>query len=269
MPHRSYLRRTLALLIALLLTLSISACADPEDGAETTSPLPESTEESTAPADTPADTTPKKRVALTFDDGPQYYEDRTKAIVDELAKYGFTATFFVVGNRIPGGDALAYAVEKGCDVGIHGFTHTFYYDTCTDEQYRNEIEKTAAAIERAIPGYNVRLMRPVGGRISSDRLAASPYSVILWNVDSADWEYKYASGDSDATAAEKVNTIVENVMNTVSDGDIILMHDIYESTYDATVILLERLHAEGYEVVSVTELLGDSLAAGKKYTSAD
>lgn len=270
MTRISPFTRLLALLLALLFLLALPSCADPKPDGETTESTPETTEppETSAPADTPAPT-PKKRVALTFDDGPQHYEERTKAIVDELVKYGFSATFFVVGNRIPGGDALAYAVENGCDIGIHGFTHTFYYDTCTDEQYRNEIEKTAAAIERAIPGYKVRLMRPVGGRISSERLSDCPYSVILWNVDSADWEHKYASGDSAEVAAEKVNTIVENVMSTVTDGDVILMHDIYESTYDATVILLERLHAEGYEVVSVTELFGDSLVAGKKYMSAD
>ena len=110
-------------------------------------------------------------------------------------------------------------------------------------------------------------MRPVGGRITNERLSASPYSVILWNVDSEDWRYKYASGDSDTAAAEKVNKIVENVMNQVADGDIILMHDIYGSTYDATAIILERLYAEGYEVVTVSELLGSNMTSGRKYYS--
>ena len=188
--------------------------------------------------------------------------------MDELSKYGYTATFFVLGNRIPGGDALAYAVSKGCEIGIHGFTHEIYYDKCSDAEYKEEIEKTAAAIEKAIPGYNIRLMRPIGGRISDERLAASPYSIIFWSVDSADWEYKYASGDSDEVAAEKVNTIVDNIMNGLRDGDVILMHDIYQSTYDATLLLLERLHAEGYEVVTVSELFGDTLLPGVMYTRA-
>ena len=261
--------RAVALLLALFCLLSAVGCA--EGDGEGTEGLTESSASTSAPANIPSETepVPKKRVALTFDDGPQHYEERTKAIVDELTKYGYTATFFVVGNRIPGGDALSYAVERGCEIGIHGYTHTFYYDKCTDEQYRNELEKTAAAIERAVPGYKVRLMRPVGGRISDERLAASPYSVILWNVDSADWEHKYASGDSDATANAKVQTVVDNVMKTVSDGDVILMHDIYESTYDATVVLLERLYEEGYEVVTVSELFGDRLKPGEKYLSAD
>jgi hypothetical protein len=58
-------------------------------------------------------------------------------------------------------------------------------------------------------------------------------------------------------------------MSTVSDGDIILMHDIWSNTYDAVVILLQKLHAEGYEVVSVSELLGDSMKSGREYFSAD
>ena len=216
----------------------------------------------------PTSTQPqKKRVALTFDDGPNHYDNRTKNTVDELAKYGFRATFFVVGNRVSGGDTLEYAVAHGCEIGIHGFTHEKYYDECTDAEYQNELNHTLDAIHRRLPDYNVRLMRPPGGDISSDRLAACPYSVILWNVDSLDYHYTYKRGDSDDVCLEKVNTIVDNVMTTVSDGSIILMHDIYESTQDAVVLLLARLYAEGYEVVTVSELLGDSLAPGRIYYS--
>ena len=214
----------------------------------------------------------KKRVALTFDDGPQYANDgETVMLVDELAKYGFHATFFVIGNRIQNGSALSYAVEHGNEIGIHGFTHTqdsdHYYDTAPDEIYRNEIENTADAIQRAVPGYDIRLMRPVGGRISSERIAASPYSIIMWSVDSKDWAHTYHRDDTDEEAQERVDTIVENVMSSVSDGDIILMHDIYQSTYDAAVIILQRLYEEGYEVVTVSELFDGTLQAGQAYYS--
>ena len=218
--------------------------------------------------DVQVDATPKKRVAITFDDGPQYYNDQeTKKIVDELAKYGFTATFFVVGNRIPGGDALSYAVEKGNEIGIHAFTHSHYYDTCTDAVYKNELENTLKAIQKQIPGYEVKLMRPVGGRITEERAKSCPYAVIQWSVDSDDWNNKYVSGDTDEDTERKIETTVNNVMSTVSDGDIILLHDIWSNTYDATVILLAKLSEAGYEVVSVSELLGDELAAGKEYYS--
>lgn len=214
---------------------------------------------------------PKKRVALTFDDGPQHYEERTKALVDELAKYGFAATFFVVGNRISGGDAISYAVENGCEIGIHGYTHdsNHYYDTCTDERYEEELERTRQAILAEVPGYDIKLMRPIGGRITSARVRECPYAVIGWDVDSCDWENKYYSGISDEEAERRINTIVENVMSEVEDGSIVLLHDIYESTYDAAVIIIQRLYEAGYDLVTVSELLGDTLQSGTAYGGLD
>ncbi len=196
-----------------------------------------------------------KRVALTFDDGP--HNVWTTSIADELAKYGFHATFFVVGNRI-GGDGreyngsktVAYLYQNGHEIGIHGYTHTKYYNNCTDADYAYELGETVNAVKVYCPDYAPTLMRPIGGSISAERIAASPYSIIMWNVDSLDYQYK-------ADEAGNVDTIVENVMSSVGDGDIILMHDIYENTYEAVKIILQRLHAEGYEVVTVSELLGD------------
>jgi peptidoglycan/xylan/chitin deacetylase (PgdA/CDA1 family) len=224
--------------------------------------------------------TPKKRVAITFDDGPQYYNgEETRSIVDELAKYGFTATFFMVGNRIQSNDdLLPYIVQNGCEIGIHGYTHdtSAYYDSCSDETYEMEINRTAQAILAQIPDYEIKLMRPVGGRISYDRVNSSPYSVIMWSVDSDDWNNRYSASrcncDEDAGITcdycqKVVDTIVSNVMTQVSDGDIILLHDIYLSTYDATVVILKQLYEAGYEVVSVSELLGDQLEPGQKYYS--
>ncbi len=220
----------------------------------------------------PVSGTATKRVALTFDDGP--HNTRTKAIVDELDKYGFRATFFVVGNRVDGtayngAEALKYAADHKNEIGVHGYTHSYYYDTCDDTTYKNELQKTEDAIKKVVPNAKVRLMRPVGGRITGERLQNCKYSVIMWSVDSEDWKYKYKSGDTEEQMKEKVDTIVNNVMSQVSDGSIILMHDIYGSTYDATVEILKRLHEEGYEVVTVSELLGGDLAAGKKYSKKE
>ena len=255
----------------LALTLAVSSLASCKggDGPEGSSQSTPKNEE--GGGDVSVDAEPKKRVAITFDDGPQYYNDNeTRAIVDELAKYGFTATFFVVGNRISSyDDALTYAVANGNEIGIHGYTHDIFYDKCSDEEYNNEIQKTLNAIKRILPDYEVKTMRAVGGRITDERIAASPYAVINWSVDSDDWNNKYVSGDTDEDTARKIETTVNNVMNNVSDGDIILMHDIWSNTYDAVVIILQRLYEEGYEVVSVSELLGDSMQAGKEYFRAE
>ncbi len=210
----------------------------------------------------------KKQVALTFDDGP--HPQRTRQIVDELAQYGFHATFFVVGNRVDGTqmncqETLAYTLEQGNEIGIHGYTHTVYYNTCTNTEYFSEIDKTVAAVQDVASDYQILHMRPVGGYITNSRIAESPYSIIKWNVDSEDWKNTYRKGDSDEVCAQKINAIVENVMTNVSDGSIILMHDIYESTYDAVKIILKRLYDEGYEVVTVTELLGEKRQTGVEY----
>jgi peptidoglycan/xylan/chitin deacetylase (PgdA/CDA1 family) len=101
-------------------------------------------------------------------------------------------------------------------------------------------------------------MRPIGGAITSERVSSCDYSVILWSVDSLDYKNAFVEGG--------VENIVNNVMSDVEDGDIILMHDIYENTYEASKIILKRLYDEGYEVVTVSELLGSKLEAGQKYS---
>lgn len=208
-------------------------------------------------------TSGKKRVAITYDDGP--HNVRTKAIVDELAKYGYHATFFVVGNRVDGkayngAAAVQYAASKGNEIAIHAYTHNKYYDTCTSAEYKEEIESTYDAIKDVVPTAKVKLMRPVGGRITAERTQSSDYAVIMWSVDSNDWKYK-SEGDGN------VQTIVNNVMSQVQDGSIILMHDIYENTYLASKDILKQLNAQGYEVVTVSELLGNP-QSGVKYSKA-
>ena len=206
------------------------------------------------------ETEPKKRVALTFDDGPNH-QNKTKVVVDELAKYGFHATFFVVGNRIAGGDSVQYAAEHGNEIGIHGYTHQANYASCSNETYEYEIYQTLQAIQNLIPGYQVRVMRPVGGSISNARIAESEFAVINWSVDTLDWTLRSPAGD-----AESIEEIVNNALKNIEDGDIILMHDIYNNTYEATVILLARLNEMGFNVVTVSELLGEDLEPGRLHT---
>lgn len=209
-----------------------------------------------------------KRVALTFDDGP--HNVRTKAIVDELAKYGYRATFFVVGNRVDGNayngaDAVEYAYKHGNEIAVHGYTHAVYYHNCEQDRYERELSKTYDAIREVVPNAKVRLMRPIGGNITEERVASCPYSVIMWSVDSEDWKHK-GRGENGELAEQNINTIVENVMSQVKSGDIVLMHDIYENTYEAAKIIIRRLHEEGYQLVTVSELLGDDMRAGEKYS---
>ena len=203
-----------------------------------------------------------KYVAFTFDDGPS--STYTKKIVDKLASYGGRGTFFVVGNRLNSttGAAIKYAVNNGCEIGIHAYTHDYSYKTCSDIIYKQELSKTADAIHKYLPDYNITLMRPVGGAITSERVSSCEYAVINWNVDSNDWRYKKPSGDSG-----QINTIYNNIVKNVSNGDIILMHEIYKNSYEAFCKAADKLYKDGYRFVTVTELIGkNNLHAGKKYT---
>lgn len=258
--HKRFYRFTaffavIALLCAAFLCLSSCENESSDPPEVNTYPLPIGGQ----PSD-PDSSIPKKRVAMTFDDGPHTLY--TKQIANELERYGFTATFFVIGNRADGtaytdNNVLSFLAGKGQEIAIHGYTHDVYYHNCSEDTYNFELSKTHSVIKAQAPSADVKLMRPIGGNITKDRAAACPYSVIMWDVDSEDWRYKYRSGDTEEQKKQKLDTIVENVMSSVKDGSIILMHDIYESTYDATCIILERLNAEGYQVVSVSELLGD------------
>ena len=242
----------------------------------------ESTEDATITTETepietePAETeppAPKKRVAFTFDDGPAYdnsdFQRLTYKLVDKFAEYGGKATFFLVGNRInkTTGEAIAYAAQKGCEIGIHAYTHEYDFSKCDYSTFTSELESTKNAIEK-YSGKEVTLFRPPYGSITSSRASDSGYPIILWNVDSEDWRYK-SRADSE-TAQKNIQIIVDNILSKVEDGDIILMHEIYQNSYEATCLAIDALAAQGYEFVTVTELFGEgTLKAGKTYYNGD
>lgn len=248
----SLLWRILSLILAFSLVFSmIVSCEEKE---KKDFPFNDDSKENYVPAGNNSSSN-KKRVALTYDDGP--HNVYTTKIVDEIAKYGYSATFFVVGNRVDGdayngAESVKYAASKGNEIAIHAYTHNVYYtnDGENATKYKKEMEKTYQAIKDAVPNANVRLMRPTGGHITDKGISTCPYAVIQWGVDSNDWKYK-------SEGAENVETIVDNVMSSVKNGSIVLMHDIYKNTYLATVEILKQLHAQGYDVVTVSELLGN------------
>lgn len=257
---------TVILLVISLMILSVALLVGASDVSEQDASSGKKHREKVAEA--VEDTRPK--IAITFDDGP--HNGRTKQIVDELNKYGYHATFFVIGNRVDGTEyngreALQYAVANGNEIGIgiHGYTHQKYYNKCTEEEYQYELSATQNAINRAASDASVRLMRPPGGSITAERVTACPYSVVLWDIDSEDWKHK--SRENEEVTQENINAIVENVLSSAHEGGIILMHDIYENTFEATVLILKALNEQGYNVVSVSELLGDAQTPGRKYSS--
>ncbi len=197
-----------------------------------------------------------KLIALTFDDGP--HSAVTSRILDTLEKHGAKATFFIVGNRV---DSCKKVVKRahniGCEIGSHTWSHK-NLSKLTVSQMQEEMKKSADAIS-AVTGVPVKIMRPPEGGYNDTVKKNIQYPMIMWSVDSNDWKHRNAKKDYDA------------VMNTVFDGAIILMHDLYPATAEAVEKLIPDLMAKGYKFVTVSELMearGYTLQNGKTYSQA-
>jgi peptidoglycan/xylan/chitin deacetylase (PgdA/CDA1 family) len=187
-----------------------------------------------------------RAVALSFDDGPS--PDNTPFLLDLLAEHGAHATFFVVGEMIDGSEELLRRTAGlGHEIGNHTFTHPF---TIRIDRGRllDEVAGTNAAIEQQ--GARPTLIRPPFGKDRhrfvrvAQRLSMR---VALWSLD---------SGDTRGLAAE---TIAGSVLAAVSPGDIVLFHDGGErrpETLAACARVVPRLKAEGYELLTISEVLG-------------
>ncbi len=183
----------------------------------------------------------KPMVALTFDDGPT--TSVTNRILDVLEQYNAKATFFVVGNRLGSTGCKATvtrAYALGCEIGNHSYTHP-KLNTLSASEIQKEITKTNDAITKII-GAPVTLFRPPYGFINDMVRAYANAPLIFWSIDSEDWKSRNAV------------KVYNRIMSKVKDGDIILMHDLYGSTAEACESLVPALLAEGYQLVTVSEL---------------
>lgn len=178
-------------------------------------------------------------IAMTFDDGP--FTKVTNRIVDVLLEYDAGATFFVVGSRIDMySDTLKRVFESGFEVASHTWSHK-NLNKLSQEEILKEINDTQEKLNTYVPVGKV-LLRPPYGNANEQVRAIAGTSLINWTLDSEDWKSKDA------------DKVIERVLSTVKDGDIILMHDLYESTAEAVEYLVPELVERGYRIVSVSEL---------------
>lgn len=181
-----------------------------------------------------------KLVALTYDDGPS--ESITNGVLDLLEMCGGKATFFVVGENIEmNNSALTRAAQMGCEIGTHTFSHI---DLPSNDEatIRDEIETTDELVKK-YTGNPTYIARAPGGAIDDVSGAIVNKPFYYWSIDTRDWESKDAA------------SVIDIVQSSVEDGDIILMHDIYDSTLEASEVLIPWLISEGYQLVTVSELL--------------
>ena len=195
-------------------------------------------------------------VALTFDDGP--HPPVGNRIMDCLAQYGAKATFFMVGDRVASrAGEVQRMVREGHEVANHSMNHK-YFQKLSAAEIQAQVTKCNDAIE-AVCGVRPRIMRLPGGNYNSTVLANTHMPMIQWNIDTLDWKTKNA----DKTVAA--------VLNHVKDGDIILLHDIFEESVQGAVMALDDLMRRGYTFVTVNDLLADrdiAIQRGKVYRQA-
>lgn len=178
-------------------------------------------------------------LALTFDDGP--YAPVGNRIMDCLEAYQGRATFFMVGNRVASyADEVRRMKQNGHETANHTQDHR-YLKGLTAEQVTAQAEGCNQAIA-AVTGEVPALLRLPGGLYDSTVLGAIQQPVIMWNIDTQDWKTRNAE------------STVQAVLGKVRDGDIVLMHELYESTASAVEQLVPALAAQGYQLVTVSEL---------------
>jgi len=184
----------------------------------------------------------RKKIALTFDDGPHYAY--TKILLDGLKERGVVATFFVTGEHAAlHPDLVLRMHNEGHLVGNHTYSHiALRHDN--REEYKEELLLTSEVLEE-ITGEEVLFVRPPYG--SWDKTFEEELNMIpvLWTVDPLDW------------CSSSVECIVQNTLCDVRENDIILMHDYFETSVTAALEIVDELLEDGFMLVTVDEILFD------------
>ena len=200
--------------------------------------------------------TKKPMIALTFDDGPNH---NTNKILDILEKYNIKATFFILGCNIKGHEETIKRMnELNMEIGNHMYSHKLL-TKLKNEQIEKEIEKVDQAIFKIINHYPT-VVRPSYGTYNKRIQSIINRPIIIWNIDTLDWKYHSSKN------------IYKRVMKDISDGDIILMHDIYNATANSLELIIPKLLKEGYQFTTVSELLyykEIKIEKGKVYSNAN
>lgn len=200
-------------------------------------------------------TEPEKLVVLTFDDGPS--GKFTKRLLDGLEERGAKATFLLCGYRMEQYPELTEKIiEDGHEVGLHGYSHKSMQYMCIKD-VAQEIKNSIALLPE---DYTVSFLRPPGGLYGTYVQSAAQeqgLAILHWSVDPKDW------------ALHNSQAIKKAVVNQVRDGDVILLHDMSDSSVNAALAIVDALQEQGFRFVTASELAKNrniTLVPGKKYT---
>ena len=196
-------------------------------------------------------------VALTFDDGP--VRQNTLLALELLNKYDAKGTFFMLGFRMERNPDVVLEVLNGAhEVGSHTYNHPYLTKKGTNLNY--QYSKNQEIMQEITGGEaSIELLRPPYGSVDKNVKQTSPYPLIMWSLDTRDWD----TLDAQATH--------DNIMSNVQDGDIILLHDLHESSVESLRTVVPALIDAGYQLVTVSELMearGIEMKNGVTYSKA-
>lgn len=195
----------------------------------------------------PVDCRVQPCIALTFDDGPNPYT--TPQIVAILEKEQVRASFFMVGSRVRGNEALLQRMyQDGDEIGNHSWTHPDF-TTLKPAQIKQQITQTQMAIAAAgVPAPT--LFRPPYGAVDQKVVDNVPLTMMLWNEDPQDWQ------------ADSPDQVEQAVIASARPGGVVDMHDIYQVTAESLGPIIKGLKTKHYQFVTVSQLMG--LKPGQK-----
>lgn len=180
-----------------------------------------------------------KCVTLTFDDGPDPYS--TPALLDILQSRGVPANFFVMGSLIQGNEHIILRMQH---LGMGVENHTWNHPKLTElspAAVTDQLARTNAELFRVL-GYTPKYMRPPYGAWTPGYTPTLGMHPVLWEVDPQDWLHRHSA------------TVTQHVVNHVGPGDVILLHDIHQTTVDAVPMIIDSLHERGYTFVTLDDL---------------
>ena len=197
----------------------------------------------------------KPMVALTFDDGP--HGTYSNQILDTLEANHAVATFFEVGRNVALYPAVvAREAELGCEIGSHSNVHKNLSKLKKSTLLEDLAAADAAFVAAGVPAPT--LVRPPYGAVNKTVKYGTGRSMVTWSVDTLDWKSRDAQAIIDC---------VQGLGDL--DGQVVLMHSLYESTAEATAVLVPWLQEQGYQLVTVSELMacyyGELPEANKLY----
>lgn len=183
-----------------------------------------------------------KQIALTFDDGP--HSVYTPRLLDGLRERGVHATFFLLGENVVGKEAIVKQMqEDGHLIGNHGYSHVQMSKESVNTACE-QIEENNKQIE-AITGVRPQYLRPPYGAWTDELGCTTNMTVVLWNKDPLDWK------------TQSTKKIVRSITKHIEPGDVILLHDVYPTSVEAALEVIDTLTKQGYSFVTVDELLID------------